>query len=104
MKVAVGPVAISTFLAELPKLGNLNRAEIAKLVGVAPLNNDSGKHQGKRKTAGGRKDLGDVPAEPLSSQRAETVVERKILNTPLTSEPSTGSLQFFVCLRRHQSV
>ncbi len=32
----IGPVAISTFLAELPELGKLNRAEIAKLVGVAP--------------------------------------------------------------------
>lgn len=50
----VGPVAISTFLAELPELGNLNRAEIAKLVGVAPINNDSGQHAGKRKTMGGR--------------------------------------------------
>lgn len=50
----VGPVAISTFLAELPELGNLNRAEIAKLVGVAPINNDSGKHAGKRKVMGGR--------------------------------------------------
>lgn len=50
----VGPVAISTFLAELPELGSLNRAEIAKLVGVAPINNDSGQHAGKRKTIGGR--------------------------------------------------
>lgn len=50
----VGPVAISTFLAELPELGHLNRAEISKLVGVAPMNNDSGKHAGKRKTIGGR--------------------------------------------------
>lgn len=50
----VGPVAISTFLAELPELGSLNRAEIAKLVGVAPINNDSGQHAGKRKTIGDR--------------------------------------------------
>lgn len=50
----IGPVAISTFLAELPELGELNRSEIAKLVGVAPINNDSGKHKGKRRTIGGR--------------------------------------------------
>lgn len=50
----IGPVAISTFLAELPELGELNRTEIAKLVGVAPINNDSGQHAGKRKTIGGR--------------------------------------------------
>lgn len=50
----VGPVAISTFIAELPELGELNRGQIAKLVGVAPINHDSGQHQGKRKTGAGR--------------------------------------------------
>jgi transposase len=50
----VGPVVISTFLAELPELGKLNREEIAKLVGVAPLNRDSGTWQGKRFVIGGR--------------------------------------------------
>lgn len=50
----VGPVTISTFLAELPELGELNRAEIAKLVGVAPMNNDTGQRSGKRRTIGGR--------------------------------------------------
>ena len=50
----IGPVAISTFLAELPELGELNRGEIAKLAGVAPMNNDTGQKQGKRKTFGGR--------------------------------------------------
>jgi transposase len=50
----VGPVAISTLLAELPELGQLNREEIAKLVGVAPLNNDSGDRRGKRMITGGR--------------------------------------------------
>ena len=49
-----GPVAISTFLAELPELGKLNRNEISKLVGVAPINNDTGQQSGKRKTIGGR--------------------------------------------------
>ena len=50
----LGPVAISTFLAELPELGELNRGQIAKLVGVAPMNHDSGKMSGRRKTFGGR--------------------------------------------------
>lgn len=50
----IGPVAISTLLAELPELGELNRNEIAKLVGVAPINNDSGQQAGKRRTMGGR--------------------------------------------------
>jgi len=50
----VGPVVISTVLAELPELGKLNRGEIAKLVGVAPINRDSGKKSGKRFIGGGR--------------------------------------------------
>jgi transposase len=50
----LGPVSVSTFLAELPELGTLNRGQIAKLVGVAPLNNDSGQKSGRRRTFGGR--------------------------------------------------
>ena len=50
----VGAVTISTILAELPELGKLNREEIARLVGVAPLNHDSGAWQGKRFVSGGR--------------------------------------------------
>lgn len=50
----IGPVCVSTFVAELPELGKLNRGEIAKLVGVAPFNRDSGTCQGKRFVMGGR--------------------------------------------------
>jgi transposase len=53
----LGPVAIRTFVAELPELGELNRAEIAKLVGVAPMNQDSGQSSGRRTTFGGRSDV-----------------------------------------------
>jgi transposase len=38
----------------LPELGHLSRQQIAKLVGVAPLNRDSGQTQGKRRIYGGR--------------------------------------------------
>jgi transposase len=50
----VGPVLSVTLLAELPELGQLDRKQIAALVGVAPLNRDSGQHQGKRMVWGGR--------------------------------------------------
>jgi transposase len=42
-------------MAQLPELGNLNRRQIAKLVGVAPMNRDSGLYRGKRMIYGGRK-------------------------------------------------
>jgi transposase len=50
----VGPVTILTLTAALPELGSLGRRQIAKLVGVAPLANDSGARSGKRRTWGGR--------------------------------------------------
>jgi transposase len=50
----VGRITSVTLLAELPELGTLNRKKIAKLVGVAPLNQDSGKSNGRRRTWGGR--------------------------------------------------
>lgn len=50
----IGPVTAFVLIAFLPELGHLSRAEIAALVGVAPLNNDSGRHKGKRVTKGGR--------------------------------------------------
>ena len=50
----IGPVAIGTFVAELPELNALHRHEISKLVGVAPMNSESGTKQGKRKTTGDR--------------------------------------------------
>ena len=50
----IGPVLCATLLAELPELGRLGRREIAKLVGVAPLNRDSGAMRGKRTVWGGR--------------------------------------------------
>lgn len=50
----LGPVFQATMLALLPELGHLNRREIAKLAGVAPMNRDSGQGQGKRRIRGGR--------------------------------------------------
>lgn len=50
----VGRVAIAALLAWLPELGRLSRREIAALVGVAPLNHDSGTLRGSRHIGGGR--------------------------------------------------
>lgn len=50
----IGPIVSLTLLAELPELGQLNRKQIAALVGVAPFNRDSGKLKGRRAIWGGR--------------------------------------------------
>ena len=50
----VGTVTTSTLICHLPELGKLSRGEVAKLVGVAPMVRQSGKHKGKRMIIGGR--------------------------------------------------
>jgi transposase len=50
----VEPVTILTLTAALPELGSLGRRQISKLVGVAPLADDSGPRKGKRHIWGGR--------------------------------------------------
>ena len=50
----LGPIVQATLLSVLPELGSLSRQQIAKLVGVAPLNRDSGTLRGRRAVFGGR--------------------------------------------------
>ena len=56
----VGRITATTLLAELPELGKLDRKKIATLVGLAPMNFDSGKKRGYRKTKGGRMEVRNV--------------------------------------------
>ena len=56
----VGKVTSATLLADLPELGKMDRKKIAALVGVAPMNYDSGRKRGYRKTKGGRTDVRSV--------------------------------------------
>ena len=56
----VGRITATTLLAELPELGKLDRKKIAALVGLAPMNSDSGKKRGYRKTKGGRMEVRNV--------------------------------------------
>lgn len=56
----IGQITSQTLVAELPELGHLGRREIAALVGVAPLNRDSGTHRGVRHTWGGRSSVRKV--------------------------------------------
>lgn len=50
----VGPITVAGLLAYLPELGQLNRRQIAALVGLAPYNSDSGQKSGQRRIRGGR--------------------------------------------------
>jgi transposase len=53
----IGHTTATMLLVEVPELGQLNRRQIAALIGVAPINRDSGNFRGKRMTGGGRRDV-----------------------------------------------
>ncbi|MEP0913304.1 IS110 family transposase [Leptolyngbya sp. GB1-A1] len=64
----VGAVTSTTLLVNLPELGSLSHKQISSLVGVAPLNHDSGKHRGKRVIWSGRAQVRAV-LSPRNAQR-----------------------------------
>lgn len=73
----VGRVTSSTLLAMLPELGQLNRQEIAALVGVAPVNKDSGKKRGQRRIYGGRATMRSVLyMAALSARRHNPIIKQ----------------------------
>lgn len=63
----VGDVFCSVLIAKLPELGRINQREIAALVGLAPVNRDSGKFRGRRMIHGGRAVVRKVSYMPVLS-------------------------------------
>jgi transposase len=51
---------VARIMAEMPEIGTLSNKTVSKLAGLAPLANDSGKHQGKRSVRGGRASIRDI--------------------------------------------
>jgi transposase len=81
----VGNITSFTLIADLPELGQLDRRRIAALVGVAPINRDSGQMRGRRTIAGGRTDvrnalymaaLSAIRWNPVISEHDQSLVER----------------------------
>jgi transposase len=73
----VGPVLAATTLAELGELGNVDRRQIAALVGVAPFNSDSGRLQAKRSIRGGRTSVRTtLYMATLSAMKHNVVIRR----------------------------
>ncbi len=73
----IGDTLSSTMLCKCPEIGRLSHRELSKLVGVAPLADDSGKHQGKRHIWGGRAEVRSVLyMATLSSMRCNAVIKR----------------------------
>jgi len=86
-------------MAALPELGKLSREEIAKLVGVAPLNCDSGKHKGKRFTWGGRADVRcALYMAALSAARYNPVI--KVFYDRLLSKGKPKKVALVACMHK----
>ena len=95
----VGHVLSSTLLTRLPELGALNRKQIAALVGVAPLNRDSGKMRGKRSIWGGRAQIRAVlHMAALSATRSNPVI--KAFYQRLTKAGKAHKVAMTACMRK----
>lgn len=95
----VATVTSLSMLAKCPELGALNRREIAKLVGIAPLANDSGKRQGHRQIWGGRADVRSVLyMASLSAMRYNAIIKAFADRLKATGKPP--KVVIVACMRK----
>ena len=95
----IGPVSARTVLGELPELGALNRKKIAALVGVAPLNRDSGTLHGARTCWGGRANVRQVLyMATISAVRCNPVIRRVYL--ALRARGKKHKVALVACMRK----
>jgi len=96
---SIGPVTAATLLADLPELGKLDRKQIAALVGVAPMNQDSGKKRGYRKTKGGRPEVRSVMyMSALSAIRYNPVIQAQY--NQLVKRGKEKKVAITACMRK----
>jgi transposase len=95
----IGPATIRTLIAELPELGRLTRRKIAALVGVAPINRDSGSLRGRRAIAGGRPAVRTaLYMAALVASRANPVIAAHY--NKLRTAGKTGKQALVACMRK----
>ncbi len=95
----VGMVTSATLLADLPELGKLDGKQIAALVGVAPMNQDSGKKRGYRKTKGGRAAVRSVLyMATLVATRYNPLIKRQYEN--LLKRGKEKKVALTACMRK----
>ena len=99
----VGPVLSVSLLAGVPELGKLNRQKLAALVGVAPLNRDSGLFKGTRKVWGGRAQVRAVLyMAAVSATRANPVI--RSFYQRLIAAGKKPKVAITACMRRLLSI
>jgi transposase len=99
----VGPVTSFSMIADLPELGMLNRQQISKLVGVAPLNRDSGQQRGTRHIYGGRARLRSILyMAALTASRHNPVI--KEFYQRLSARQKPFKVAITACMRKLLSI
>jgi transposase len=92
-------VISTTLVSDLPELGQLTAKQIARLVGVAPINHDSGQHKGKRMINGGRAPVRAVLyMGTLVAMRHNPVI--KAFYERLVSQGKPKKLAITACVRK----
>lgn len=95
----IGPVTSFSMMADLPELGTLNRQQISKLVGVAPLNRDSGQQRGSRHIYGGRARLRSVLyMAALTASRRNSVIKKFYQRLRANNKPFKVAIT--ACMRK----
>ena len=95
----IGPTTAATLIAELPELGQLNRQQIAALVGVAPFNRDSGQTSRSRSIRGGRASVRNaLYMATLAAMRFNPLV--KDFNQRLAQQHKPFKVRLIACLRK----
>jgi transposase len=95
----IGPVVSLTLVAELPELGTLSGKQIAALVGVAPLNRDSGRRRGQRTVWGGRAEVRAVLyMATLAATRFNPVIQSVYQRLLAAGKPKKVAL--VACMRK----
>ena len=95
----VGAVTSVTMLARCPELGQINRHQIAALVGTAPLAHDSGKHKGKRFTWGGRADVrASLYMAVISAMRFNPAIKAFAMRLKAAGKPTKVAM--VACMRK----
>ena len=95
----IGPVVSTTLLADLPELGVLGRKQIGALVGLAPLNRDSGRLRGKRTIWGGRSTVrAALYMAALVGTRSNPVL--KALYSRMLAAGKTKKLALTACMHK----
>jgi transposase len=95
----VGPTLSATLAAELGELGGTGRGRVAALVGVAPVNRDSGKASGKRAIAGGRTAVRCVLyMATVAATRGNPVI--KAFSDRLRAAGKANKVRIVACMRK----